>query len=335
MLMNPKVTFGLVLALSPLSAWACEACGCSETTAEAETVADEHEATCSFDQDREAILAMAGEYEVTFQFQETVGCVPGYELRDPYHSEATEWVEVLEDNGTYIAMQHILVVTNDEGEQYVVKHWRQDWTYEDTSLLEFRGNNTWERVTISEEQAQGTWSQAVYQVDDSPRYESYGRWEHLGERSAWESEVTWRPLPRREYTTRSDYQILQAVNRHVITPAGWVHEQDNQKLVLDAEGNPQTILSHESGLNVYDRTDDADFSAGHAYWEATQAYWANIREVWADVLSAERVEIQPANGVPLYTTLFAIAEDLENGIEYDDALISEGRNAIESSIVMP
>ena len=35
---------------------------------------------------------------------------------------------------------------------------------------------------------------------------------------------TWRPLPRREYTRRSDYNALDVVNRHTIVPGGWTHE---------------------------------------------------------------------------------------------------------------
>ncbi|MEM8495668.1 MAG: DUF6607 family protein, partial [Planctomycetota bacterium] len=145
--------------------------------------------------DREAILAMTGEYKVKFQFQETVAIEPGYELKEPYASGATEFVEVVEDTGDYIALQHILVMhpQNEDGtldqdaEPVVVKHWRQDWTYEDTTLIAFRGNNTWERVELDPAEVKGTWSQAVYQVDDSPRYESFGTWQHIGDRSAWQS----------------------------------------------------------------------------------------------------------------------------------------------------
>ena len=35
---------------------------------------------------------------------------------------------------------------------------------------------------------------------------------------------TWRPLPRREYTRRSDYNALDVVNRHTIVRGGWTHE---------------------------------------------------------------------------------------------------------------
>lgn len=288
-----------------------------------------------FEQDRKAILAMAGEYRITFQFQETVACEPGYELHEPYHADATEFVDVIEDTGKFISLQHILVVKKKDGEAGVVKHWRQDWKYEDTDLLEFRGNLTWENVKLPAEQVKGTWSQAVYQVDDSPRYESYGKWTHLGTRSAWESEETWRPLPRREFSHRSDYQVLVARNRHTITPEGWVHEQDNQKLVLDEQGNPSHVLAHESGLNVYDREDGIDFAAGREYWQATQAYWQDVRAIWSDVLGKpDRITLlSRVDGDRLHTQLFGLAEDVQDAGEYDaDMMKAEAREVINAFV---
>jgi len=38
--------------------------------------------------------------------------------------------------------------------------------------------------------------------------------------STWEPEVSWRPLPRRDGTTRDDYDVIEAVNRHTITAWG-------------------------------------------------------------------------------------------------------------------
>lgn len=303
----------LVAAVTAGPAWACEPCGC-----EGEKTVHIH----APEKDRQAILAMAGDYSVAFQFQETVGIEPGYELRDPYNSAATEFVEVIEDTGDFISLQHILVLKDKEtGEDRVVKHWRQDWKYQDTQLNEFRGNKTWELVELNPEDVAGTWSQAVYQVDDSPRYEGVGRWTHTGNRSVWESDDTWRPLPRREYTKRSDYQVLVARNRHTITPEGWVHEQDNYKLVLDDAGQPEKVLVHESGLNVYDRVNDVDFTAGHQYWEATRAYWQDVREVWADVLGRPGSVTLEAkvDDQRLHQAMFELANEVREGDAYDSA----------------
>jgi len=319
------VVFTLLFTMA--SAWACQGCGPEDkpagqtlpvSTKQTATHADNH----APEQDRAAILAMTGEYSVKFQFQETVALESGYELKDPYISAATEFVEVIEDRGDFISLQHVLVLhpQNEDGsldhdaEPRVVKHWRQDWTYQDTQLFAFRGDLTWERVELEPAAVQGTWSQAVFQVDDSPRYESFGKWQHVGDRSAWESAETWRPLPRREFSKRSDYQVLVAQNRHTITPTGWVHEQDNHKLILDAQGQPQAVLAHESGLNVYDRTDDVDFTAGRVYWEETAAYWQDVRTIWADTF-AEHDSIHLAKeveGEKLYAAMFKLAADVRS-----------------------
>jgi hypothetical protein len=230
--------------------------------------------------DREAILAMAGEYEIAFRFHETVGVDPGYGLREPYASDAIELVVVAEDRGDFISLQHVLI-----GRRGVVKHWRQDWTYEDTRTLEFRGRDTWELVERSPGEVAGTWTQAVYQTDDGPRYEAVGRWEHLGDRSTWESEPTWRPLPRREYTTRDDYDVLVCRNRHTITPAGWFHEQDNAKVVLDERGEPARVVAHEIGTNSYIKSERPELDEARAYWERNASSWATVREAWNTLLS--------------------------------------------------
>ncbi|MEM8954148.1 MAG: DUF6607 family protein [Verrucomicrobiota bacterium] len=239
--------------------------------------------TSSFEKDREAILSMAGEFEVLFNFEETVPLRPGYKLKSPYQEDATEMVTVVEDTGGRIALQHLLVTRGDK----VVKHWKQVWTYEDPVIHEFLGKERWQRRELSPEEVKGTWSQRVTQVDDSPRYESYGRWVHEPAMSVWESEMTSRPLPRREHTKRDDYHVLMAVNRHIITVDGWVHEQDNIKRVLGEDGEEDELLVRERGLNYYDRTDDFDFTPAKEYWAATEAFWKQVDGYWQEVLKEE------------------------------------------------
>ncbi|MEO0515409.1 MAG: DUF6607 family protein [Planctomycetota bacterium] len=347
-----RILMTVTVVVSTLLFAAATAIACPNCDAQAKPAANPAAATLDFvthpphhqdqpqptapEADRQAILAMAGEYRVTFQFQETVGMVPGYELHEPYHSEATEFVEVIEDTGDFISLQHVLVMPRREGgEPVVVKHWRQDWTFQDPELLAFRGNLTWERVELDPADVQGTWSQAVFQVDDSPRYESFGTWQHVGDRSAWESAETWRPLPRREFSKRSDYQVLVAQNRHTITPEGWVHEQDNHKLVLDGQGQPQTVLAHESGLNVYDRTDEIDFTAGRVYWEETAAYWQDVRTIWADTF-AQHDSITLAkeiDGQKLHAVMFEHATDVRT--EGHSAQSKDAANSTILSFLSP
>ena len=260
----------------------------------------------TFEQDRKAILAMSGDYTVKFQFMETAALRAGYELTKPYLADATEIIEVIEDTGTKIDMQHILLVP--EGNR-VVKHWRQTWIYEPTEIYEFKGNRTWEPRKLSEAERKGAWSQFVYQVDDSPRYGGVGRWNHAHNMSSWESR-TWRPLPRREYTKRSDYDVMVARNRHTITPTGWIHEQDNYKLVLGGGENP--IIALEVGLNVYDRTTAVDFSKVRQYWKDTKAYWGDVRASWAPWMDGTKTVRMNATweDKPMYKHMFGMAKEV-------------------------
>lgn len=232
------------------------------------------------DADRAAILAMAGEFEVTFDFEETVSLQPGYELKKPYQEDATELVVVIEDTPGRIALQHLL---SDRESGRVVKHWKQIWTWQDTRIVEFQGRDKWKVRKLAPAEVSGTWSQLVTQVDDSPRYESYGKWQHDGGFSRWESGVTARPLPRREHTTRDDYEILLAFNRHALTPDGWVHEQDNLKQALDESGAVSGYIARELGLNRYRRTESADFTKVRDYWDATGPFWSVVSRFWEGV----------------------------------------------------
>ena len=251
-----------------------------------------------FEKDRAAILAMAGEYRASFDFIETLGFYEDYKPTRPYQSWGTEYIFVVEDRGDFISLQHVLVMmmkTADGGvtEPYVVKHWRQDWTYEDSSINTYVGNRTWRSEEVPEEQRKGNWSQAVFQVDDSPRYESMGRWVHAKGFSSWMSQETWRPLPRREFSVRDDYDVLIGTNRHTITLNGWSQEEDNLKVVIGESGDSANggkllpdyeVRGREVGFNRYERIIDFDFQPAKRYWEKTAYFWSKVRERWKSVM---------------------------------------------------
>ena len=264
----------------------------------------------NFEKDRKAILAMSGKFDVEFTFKETVPLVPGYELKQPYRADALEIVKVVEDHENLIVLQHILLAEIGPVMQ-VVKHWGQVWKYEDPVMVEYQGERTWKKRTLPAAEVKGTWTQLVTQVDDSPRYESWGKWTHEGNRSAWTSKDTCRPLPRREYTKRSDYDILRAVNRHVITPEGWVHEQENRKWIKDEN----KFLCHETGLNIYRRYDQEDFSKAENYWEATKGFWQDVRTEWRKVLQEDEVISykEEVEGSSLIRTTFSMAKKVQKG----------------------
>jgi hypothetical protein len=197
----------------------------------------------AFARDRAAILSLAGDYRVSFHFLETFGLAPDHKPARPYHSWATEHVRVIADTGHFLSLQHTLVMffKKDDGtvsEPMLVKHWRQDWTYEPAELHTFRGEKTWSRVRLDPAQTRGAWSQSVWQVDDSPRYAALGRWSHDGNRTLWTGEPAWRPLPRREHTLRSDYGVMEGFHRIALTPTGWLHEHFNWKRVAGEAAAP-------------------------------------------------------------------------------------------------
>ena len=70
----------LALAVLPLSGCATAAPTASKTQTASHRDADIEAA--NFKKDRQAILAMAGNYHVTFDFIETVAFEEGYELKD-------------------------------------------------------------------------------------------------------------------------------------------------------------------------------------------------------------------------------------------------------------
>ncbi|MBA4111721.1 MAG: hypothetical protein C0487_19235 [Leptothrix sp. (in: Bacteria)] len=275
-----------------------------------------------FERDRRAILAMAGGYRASFDFIEVAGFRGDFKPDRPYQSWGTEKVYVLEDKGRSIVLQHLLVMSmvGEDGQvqgPFVTKHWRQDWQYEPADQLVYQGHNTWARVKVPKDQRPGHWRQTVYQVDDSPRYSGVAKWQHLGNYSSWGDDDGWRPLPRREYSVRKDYQVLIGSNRHTITPTGWVHEQQNLEVALDAQGRlalTTPVVARELGFNRYERITDFDWSLGDRYIQTTESVWSAVRRKWDEVIARPgplRLKGAPDQDqlfVPLYEYAESVAE---------------------------
>jgi hypothetical protein len=283
-----------------------------------------HEPNLSpLERDRRAILAMAGDYRVTFDFLEIETYDPSKERDKPYQSWGTERVYVDSDTGSSISLVHILdmrIVKEDGSlsDPIVTKHWRQSWQYEPADLVEYKGSNRWERRKLSSAERRGQWSQTVYQVDESPRYASVGRWSHSSSFSTWLSADTWRPLPRREWTVRSDYQVLLGTNRHTITATGWLQEENNLKMVLGKDQAPdpaQPYLARELGVARYSHVLGGDFQAADQYYQRTRSFWTNVLTNWHQLFASNqavtlRAQVDQAG---LFQNLFAYADKLAEG----------------------
>ncbi|MAZ90654.1 MAG: hypothetical protein CMF76_01620 [Maricaulis sp.] len=288
-----------------------------------------------YQQDREAILAMQGEYAVTFDFRETVPVADGYELAEPKLTPAREVVIVVEDTGDFIMLQHLLIVGPEE-EPFIVKHWRQDWRYEPETVLAFQGHDDWTVEAVPAAEAAGAWSQTVYQVDDSPRYAAVAPWTHDADGvSTWEPPVSWRPLPRRDDTTRDDYDVIAAVNRHTVMPWGWTHEQDNSKLVVEEDGAVHELV-REIGVNTYRKTDLGNDQAAHDYWAATQDYWAMVRGYFDNLeTGTQGFHIEDdAEGTLLYGPVLEAGQRVLFGIAAAEEAYAEAEVLLNSQITV-
>jgi hypothetical protein len=270
------------------------------------------------ERDRRAILAMAGTYRVTFDFLEVTPFGAQRQPKAPYQSWGTEKVYVDSDTGKFISLVHVLemrIVQADGkiSEPMVTKHWRQDWQYEPGHIVEYQGNDRWERRPVTSGDAARRWLQTVYQVDESPRYASLGKWQHTGSFSSWQSGETWRPLPRREWSVRTDYHVLSGTNRHTVIANGWVQEENNLKAVLTSTrelDSARPYVGREYGVARYERIRDADFAAADSYYGRTKEFWDQVRDRWSNVF-AERGAVTlvgPVDKLGLFQPLFAQAD---------------------------
>ncbi|WP_442683495.1 DUF6607 family protein [Stenotrophomonas sp. JC08] len=269
--------------------------------------------------DHASILAMQGQYTVDFAFDETVLLQPGYERAAAMRSGGNEVVIVVEDSPHRIVLQHLLV---DGKSGHVTKHWRQDWIYEAAHRFEFSAEQTWAVRPVPAAVSKGAWTQCVYEVSDAPRYCGTGTWSYTNNVPTWTSDLGWRPLPRREYTRRSDYNALAVVNRHTLTPNGWTHEQFNTKVQRNADGS-QLEIAREFGFNDYLKTTEVDFTPALDYWKGTAPFWAQVRQRWDTFLGrAPGVHLKTRlDGMAMIIPLFEQAEAVKGGAALDEAKI--------------
>lgn len=273
--------------------------------------------------DKNAIKEMIGCYKVTFEFAETFAPDTAYEYYDRKFDWGIEYVALVEETDKKISLQHLLIV-NDT---FIIKHWRQDWIYENRDILSFLKDNEWKKISLSPEQAKGTWTQKVYQVDDSPRYEGYGTWVHVDGKHYWESTAD-APLPRREFSKRSDYNVLKRHSRMEITDDGWVLEQDNEKIIRDESGDK--LLCWEKGVEKFIKG-DFDCQPGIDWWENNGQYWADVRTAWEEVYNkyGELRLQKKVDDKHLFEQLFATGDIYANAANYNSA---EAKTAIKNII---
>lgn len=249
--------------------------------------------------DQNAIKEMCGCYEVSFQYTETFSPEIDYEKKLDYTAYALEWAEIVEDKENEISIQHLLVINDST----VIKHWRQDWLFENNEMFSYDTGNTWKFYDAKKEQVEGQWTHKVYQVDDSPRYSGSATWVHYDNKTYWENESN-SPLPRREYSKRDDYNLMKRGNRQELTKEGWIHEQDNKKIIQHEDGSEE-LLVMEKGYNTYEKVDDEKCEIAKDWWSSNKKYWAKVRKIWDDIYAkSEVLELKKSvDGMPLFMHL--------------------------------
>ena len=286
--------------------------------------------------DRAAILKMAGTYKVTFDFRETTPLVAGYTAFPAKVSGGHEVVRAIVDTPDLISLQHLLVVEDGNGKTMVIKHWRQDWRWQPADVLVYAAKGRWTVRPVAIDERRGAWSQTVWQTDDSPRYGGVGRWRYDGGVARWTSDETRRPLARRDAVRKPAYDHYLGTNHHVLTPAGWVHEQENTKFGT-RDGQPVAYV-REYVVNTYAPDPNFQIAAADEYWDRTKEYWAAVRADWdAAVRRGGGVTLgeEPDNGSVTGHELMLIADDVASGESKLAAATAEAKGIIDKAVATP
>jgi len=249
----------------------------------------------------DAILAQQGCFHVTYESRETGTFDPANPNRSRYfRTGTTELVIADRVSDDEIILQH---VTQYQG--MGENHWSQVWRRSPETVLDFEGELTWRRKPVSERD--GKWSQHVTQVDMSPRYDCAAGWRIEGNVREWGCR-SWSPIPRREFG-RKDYNVLERHNRHIITHDGWIHHQENRKLLV-REGKV-TPVATELTINTYDRLPLSECAVAEAHWARYGRSWGAVRDVWAELASVRpvlRFRAEVLGGKPLWLRLFELVD---------------------------
>lgn len=221
---------------------------------------------------------LCGCFSVNFQYAETFSPDETYKYHDREDMNAMELALPIENTDKKLVIQHLLVIADT----MVIKHWREEWTYENPALYEYTGGKNWKKKTLAANDVKGKWTQTVWEVNDEPRYQGISAWVNNDNKTYWESTVD-APLPRREYTVRNDYNVLKRRNRIMLTNDGYVHEQDNEKILR--ENGKDKLIVLEKGYNTYYKAEESECDAARNWWKKNSAFWTVVKNEWENYLA--------------------------------------------------
>lgn len=274
------------------------------------------------------VQKLCGCFEVQFKYAETFSPDKDYKFHEREEiNGGAELAIPVEISDKKISIQHLLVISDS----FIVKHWREDWTYENPVIWKYIDTKTWVKEQLAPEEVKGKWTQTVWEVSDEPRYQGYSQFVNVNGELLWQNNTD-APLPRREYSVRSDYNILNRTNRLHITDSGYIHEQDNKKIIRT--DGVDKLLVEEKGINSYKRIAAGKCEAGKAYWEKNKAYWEKVENVWSDYISRhKKIKLRTkVDGKVLHQYLFTLLDDYNAKVVSDDKIDKKIKSEIEKFI---
>lgn len=270
----------------------------------------------------DAIKKMQGCYKVNFDFVETEKTDPNYPISSkPYSEYGYEWIEVDMDSQDEIHLQHVLVTPHGP-----LKHWRQEWKKSPEKMMSYKGDNYWETGMVAKP-TENLWLQRVLQVDDSPRYECAAVWNITAEDASWYCKA-WSPLPRREFSQRSDYNVLDRGNFVVVGTNGWIHHQYNDKVsVVKGESK---ILAKEKGANTYTKISDETCAPAKKWWSENKKVWNDIQAMWRHLVDHHpNLKLKSkVDDKTLWMHLFELADVYAQKTSYDSKELKKEVKAV-------
>ena len=119
---------------------------------------------------------LCGCFEVAFKYAETFSPNADYKFHEREEIGGTaELALPIEISEKKIVIQHLLIVSPTT----IVKHWREEWTYENPVIWKYKGDRTWAKETLPADQVKGKWTQTVWEVADEPRYQGFSQFVNL------------------------------------------------------------------------------------------------------------------------------------------------------------
>ncbi len=96
-------------------------------------------------------------------------------------------------------------------------------------------------------------------------------------------------------------------NRHEITKEGWIHNQDNDKIIRE-NGKADFLLAQEKGYNTYVKVADKKCKAAQDWWKENKKVWKKVRKKWDKTFNMKKdiVLQEKVNDKKMYSHLFAL-----------------------------